>query len=91
MKQRNRERERERERVGNIYLFTDTKKGAFVHELIEESLTHQYIIFKRNRYNSVRLIERASERVFVFVFAKKSEELRDRERIEEIRKRMNEI
>ena len=44
------ERKKQRERVGNIYLFTDTKKGAFVHELIEESLIHQYIIFKRNRY-----------------------------------------
>ena len=39
----------------------------------------------------MRLIERGSERVFVFVFAKKSEELRDKERIEELRKRMNEI
>ena len=57
-------KQRERERVGNIYLFTNTKKGAFVHELIEESLTHQYIIFKRNKYSSVHLIERGSERGF---------------------------
>ena len=84
-------KERKKERVGNIYLFTDTKKRAFVHELKEESFIHQYIIFKGNRYNRVRLIERGSERVFVFVFAKKSEELRDKERIEELRKRMNEI
>ena len=43
-------KERKKERVGNIYLFTDTKKGAFVRELIEELLIHQSIIFKRNRY-----------------------------------------
>ena len=82
MKQRN----KERERVGNIYLFANTKKGAFVHELIEESLTHQYIIFKRNKYSCVRLIERGSERVFFFFFlvvvvvVRRSEESRDRER-----------
>ena len=37
----------------------------------------------------MRLIERGSERVFFFV--RRSEELRDRERIEKLRKRMNEI
>ena len=60
-------KERKKERVGNIYLFTDTKKGAFVHELKEESFIHQYIIFKRNKYNSVHLIERGSERGFLFL------------------------
>ena len=59
-------KKRKKERVHNIYLFTDTKKGAFVHELIEEFLIHQYIIFKRNRYSSAHLIERGSERVFFF-------------------------
>ena len=39
----------------------------------------------------MHLIERGSEGVFVFVFARRSEELRDRERNEELRKRMNEI
>ena len=41
---------------------------TFVHDLVEELLIHQYIIFKRNRYSSVRLIERGSERVFLFLF-----------------------
>ena len=41
---------------------------TFVHDLIEELLIHQYIIFKRNRYSSVRLIERGSEIVFCFCF-----------------------
>ena len=41
---------------------------TFVHDLVEELLIHQYIIFKRNRYSSVRLIERGSERVFLFFF-----------------------
>ena len=41
----------------------------------------------------MHLIERGSEGVFVFVFvfARRSEELRDSERNEELRKRMNEI
>ena len=50
LKKKKVERKKQRERVGNIYLFTNTKKGAFVHELKEESLIHQYIIFKRNKY-----------------------------------------
>ena len=37
----------------------------------------------------MRLIERGSERVFFFV--RRSEELRDRERTEELRKRKSEI
>ena len=41
---------------------------TFVHDLVDELLIHQYIIFKRNRYSSVRLIERGSERVFCFCF-----------------------
>ena len=60
---------------------------TFVHDLVEELLIHQYIIFKRNRYSSVRLIERGSERVFfvfVFVFARRSEELRGHVQLKKI-------
>ena len=56
-------------RVGSRYEKTrPVAIPTFVHDLVEESLIHQYIIFKRNRYSSVCLIEGGSERVFLFLF-----------------------